>query len=328
MRSSAAIYLNCWLAILLGCAPAAAQEMPTLHLGTQLVLVDASVELKKTDDPVPDLTAVDFVVSEDGVPQTVSSISEDQLPLSIVLLFDLTDTVHPVLVRLGDGAAAVLRHLRTQDEVAVMTVASSARVVQGFTHDRMTAVEGIDAASAHYEEHEPTFLFEDLWEAAAESGQSRVEDARRVQIWMPDGSANDQVSERGFAKHAPAVLHTEADATAALLRADVAVSALIERGVPLNTGRYGDLERLAALTGGPVMYASASDADQRLAGLLDTLRHRYTLGYRPGAAKPDGTVCHLQVTLSPGFFQAHPGLRPRDVVIRARQSYVRAAVSR
>ena len=43
MRSSAAICLSLWLAMLLGCAPAAAQEMPTLHLGTQLVLVDASV---------------------------------------------------------------------------------------------------------------------------------------------------------------------------------------------------------------------------------------------------------------------------------------------
>ena len=302
------------------------QNTPTFRLTSQLVLVDASVELKRSGDPIPELTPGDFTLTEDDVPQKITSVSEDQLPLSIVLLFDLTDTVHPVLIHLSGGAAQVLRHLRPQDEVAVMTFSSHATLVQPFTRDRMTAVEGIDAASASYDEHEPTFLFEDLFEAAQESANSRIPDARRVQIWLSDGSANDQETERHLASHAPATLHTEAQATDAVLRADTVVSALIERSnIPLTTGRFGDLERLAALTGGPVVQATAGDADVRLASLLDTLRHRYTLGYRPSQPRPDGTVCHLKLTLSPAFFAAHPGLRPKDVTLRSRQSYIRRA---
>ena len=296
----------------------------TLHTGTQLVLVDASVERRRTGESVQGLTPADFILTEDGVPQTVTSLSEDQLPLSVVLLFDLTDTVHPVLVHLSGGAAAVLRHLRPEDEVAVMTFSSTAKLVQGFTHDRMSAVEGIDSASASYDRQEPTFVFEDLWQAAAQSGRSRLPDARRVQIWLTDGSANDQDRERHLAEHAPALPHTEAEAADALLHSGAVVSALMERSpAPLTTGRYGDLERYAVSTGGPVLYATASDVEDRLAALLDTLRARYTLGYRPKKDQPPGTVCHLGLTLSPAFFAAHPAVRSRDLTVRSRQIYVR-----
>lgn len=303
----------------------------TLHVGTQLVLVDASVELKKTGQPITGLGAADFVVAEDGVPQTITSVSEDALPLSLVLLFDLTDTVHPVLVHLSNGAAEVLRHLRPQDEVAVMTFSSEAKLVQPFTRDRMSALEGIDAASASYDRDEPTFVFEDLWGASEQSQRSRVREARRVQIWLTDGSANDQESQRELAHHAPAVLHSQEQATDALLRSGAVVSALIERtpeSQSHNSGRFGDIEHYAEVTGGPVLYASGRDVAARFSTLLDTLRQRYTLGYRPGEVKADGTLCHLELTLSPAFFAAHPGLRARELVVRSRQSYVRAGSGR
>lgn len=305
-------------------AQTAVQDTLTLRLGTQLVLVDASVQMKKTGDSIEGLTPADFTLTEDGEPQNISSLSEDQLPLSIVLLFDLTDTVHPLLTHLADGAAAVLKHLRPQDEVAVMTFSSHTKLVQGFTYDRMTAVEGVDDASATYDKNEPTFVFEDLWEATGQSVRTRLPDARRVEIWITDGSANDQKSERHLAQHAPALLHSEAQAGAALLRSNAIVSALIERGQqPLSSGRYGDIERYAELTGGPVVQATANEVDVRLAAMLDVLRERYTLGFKPGQAKPDGALCQLKLTLSPGFFAGHPKLKPKDVLVRSRQSYVR-----
>ena len=296
-----------------------------LRVGTQLVLVDASVEWRKTGKPLVGLAAGDFKIAEDGKAQTISSVSEDVLPLSLVFLFDLTDTVHPVLQHLADGAAEVLRHLRPEDEVAVMTFSSHARVEQRFTRDRMAAVEGIDAASASYDRREPTFVFEDLWQAVQVSETSRMKDARRVQVWVTDGSANDQDSQRGLAEHAPAMLHGEAEAREALLRSGVVVSALIERSGLHGSGRFGDVAHYAEVTGGPVVYATAGDAAVKFASLLDTLRARYTLGYKPSAAKPDGTVCRLAVGLSAAFFTAHPEVKAKDVVVRARESYVRAA---
>ena len=324
-----------WLlaALAFGISQAAGQQPSgdqayRLRVASQLVLVDASVELKRTGQPLPGLGASDFVIEEDGAPQTISSVSEDTLPLSLVLLFDLTDTVHPVIQHLADGAAAVLRHLRPQDEVAVMTFSSHTKLEQRFTRDRMTAVEGIDAASASYDRSEPTFVFEDLWEAVQVSDASSLKDARRVQVWVTDGSANDQDAQRGLAKHAPASLHTQEEATRALLRSGVVVSALIERSGLRGTGHFGDLEHFADETGGPVLYATEGNAAERFASLLDALRARYTLGYRPGEQKADGTVCRLKVSLSPAFWAAHPGMKAKDVLVRSRQSYIRATAAK
>ena len=307
--------------------PAAGQAY-RLQVGTQLVLVDVSVQWKRTGQPVLGLGAGDFLIAEDGVPQPISSVSEDVLPLSLVLLFDLTDTVHPVSQHLANGAAGILRRLRPQDEVAVMTFSSHTKLEQRFTRDRMSAVEGIDAASASYDRSEPTFVFEDMWEAVKVSETSTLRDARRVQVWVTDGSANDQEAQRAMAAHAPATLHTEEEATRALLRSDVAVSALLERSGMRGTGRFGDVERYADETGGPVLYATESDAAVRLASLLDTLRTRYTIGYKPGEMKAEGTLCRLKVSLSPSFWAAHPGVKTKDAVVRSRQSYVRTSTGK
>ena len=304
-----------------------AQCTATLHVSAQLVLVDASVTWRKTGKPLVGLQPADFEVAEDGAPQRVSSVSQDVLPLSLVFLFDLTDTVHPVLQHLADGAAEVLRHLRPEDEVAVMTFSSQTKLEQRFTRDRMSAVEGMDAASASYDPSEPTFVFEDLWQAVQVSGTSRLKDARRVQVWVTDGSANDQDSQRGLAKKAPAVLHGEGAARQALLRSGVVVSALVERSSLHGTGRFGDVEHFAETTGGSVVYATAGDAAAKLGTLLDALRARYTLGYRPADTKPDGTMCRLRVGLSAAFFAAHPEVKAKDVLLRSRESYVREAAA-
>ncbi len=316
-----------WLLALPGQFAVGQDPAATLHVTTELVLVDASVEWRATGKPLVGLSAPDFTVTEDGVPQTITSASEDTLPLSLVFLFDLTDTVHPVLQHLADGAAELLRHLRPDDEIAVMTFSSHTRLEQRFTRDKMAAREGLDAASASYDRGEPTFLFEDLWEAAGQSAASTRPAARRVQVWGTDGSANDQVSQQSLAHHAPALLHTEAEATGALLQSQAVVSALLERSPVRGSGHFGDVERYAGMTGGPVVYATESDAAARFGSLLDALRARYTLGYKPLAAKSAGALCRLGVGLSPAFWAAHPGMEPKQLVVRARASYLRPSAA-
>src|ERR1041385_7268743 len=63
------------------------------RVNARLVTVDAQVLEKKNGHTVTGLTPEDFQVYEDKVPQQISSFSQDELPLSVVLLFDLTDSV-------------------------------------------------------------------------------------------------------------------------------------------------------------------------------------------------------------------------------------------
>src|SRR5262245_34085717 len=65
------------IAGVLGVSPRAAQQ-PTFRSGTKLVIQTVSVK-DKEGKPVEGLTARDFVVTEDGEPQTVSFVEYQRL---------------------------------------------------------------------------------------------------------------------------------------------------------------------------------------------------------------------------------------------------------
>ncbi|HEY2466691.1 MAG TPA: hypothetical protein VGI45_02465 [Terracidiphilus sp.] len=87
-----------------GSASPSNPDMPMIRVSTQFVVMDALVENKNTGQPIGSLKAKDFLLAEDEVPQNISYFTHDQLPLSVVFLFDLTETVQPVLEPLAEGA--------------------------------------------------------------------------------------------------------------------------------------------------------------------------------------------------------------------------------
>src|ERR1700742_4324226 len=150
--------LCCLLFTVAACAQESApmRELPQITTGTikvssQLVLLDASVTERKTGKVIPGLSADDFVVAEDGVPQHISSLSKARLPLSIVFLFDATDTVKPVLWPLAVGARRVLNQLHEDDEVEVASFSTHVTVVQKFTTDHAKIVFALGDASGIYD---------------------------------------------------------------------------------------------------------------------------------------------------------------------------------
>jgi VWFA-related protein len=309
----------------------ASDPLQTLHLSAKLVLLDAVAVDLKTTQPIPDLTPEDFILTEDKVPQSIAYLSVDRIPLSITLLFDTTDSVQPILDPLAAGASQILAHLRPEDEVAVLAFSSRTIPLQDFTLDRKLAAAAIKKASRTHT-REGTFIHEDVFEATKYATQGNP-DSRRVQVWLTDGTANlqDKATKDKIGKNAPAILHTQEEATDSLLRSGVTVSALIEQTpeieaqshLPDQAMRFGDVERYAAITGGPVVYSSPQAVATRLAILLDALRQRYTLGFKPLVDRPAGTLCRLHLELSPAFYASHPKIKSSQVFIRTRAAYFR-----
>src|SRR5262245_34693665 len=98
MRALALASLLCLISRSISAQTASAsQGGDAYRVTTRLVLVDAQVLDKKTQIPINTLKRDDLEVYEDGVQQQISFFSQDELPLSVVLLFDLTDSVRPVL---------------------------------------------------------------------------------------------------------------------------------------------------------------------------------------------------------------------------------------
>jgi VWFA-related protein len=304
----------------------------TIRVDSQEVLLDATVEDKKTQRTLDSLSANDFQLAEDGIPQTITYFSRDQLPLSVVLMFDMTETVHTAMKPLAQAALEILGHLKPQDEVAVMTFSSRIDLMGGFTTNRQRAAEAIKTAS-WMADVEGTFLDEDMYEAAEQVSKAKPGN-RRVLVWLTDGTANlENASTRAtIGQHASAHLHAKSEAMDRLMQSGAVVALLIERTAETNraimsaglTGvRFGDFEQYAHTTGGPVLNTSADNAPQRLAALIDLIRARYTLGYRPNRPQPANKFCKLSLQLSEDALHNHPDLHKRDIVVVTRSGYYR-----
>jgi VWFA-related protein len=327
-RPGAAIFL-------LAAAAWGQNSTPVFRATSELVLLDVQVIHNKTKTATGQLQAKDFELFEDGAPQKVLYLGRDQLPLSVVLLFDLTDSVRGVLHRLASGAQAALDHLKPDDEVAVMAYAASARMIDGFTRDHARTAAAI-ARAADMKSDDAAFFNEAVYQAAAQLENSSNPSSRRVILWLTDNLANVptgfnmQHNAKGLGGTAP---HTEEEAIRKLHESGTVVMPLLLRDrmgaiwselIMTAERPYrkqyppGDAHKYAELTGGFAAAMRGKGMDERLAEVIDDLRSLYTIGYRPTEEKPPGTFCRVKVALAPGA-----PLRPQEWSVLAREGYYR-----
>ena len=143
-----------------------------LRVDVHVVLVDAQVLNKKTRQAARELKKEDFELYEDKVRQQVSSFSQDTLPLSVVLLFDLTDSVRPVLKFVGRRSAGSIAPpeagRRSHSDGLRGIGASPARG----HHGRALAVAAIEKAS-RMESGEAAFFNEGIFQAAEQLARGK-----------------------------------------------------------------------------------------------------------------------------------------------------------
>ena len=315
--------------------PAGAQEnVETLRVSVRMVTVDTQVLNAKTGRAISPLEPGDFQVYEDGVQQKIISFSQDELPLSVVFLFDLTDSVRPVLKSLASGSLQALHRLRPDDEVAVMVYSASAEVLQDFTTDRQLAADAILKASK-MESGEAAFFNEGIFQAAVQSAKSKIPSSRRVVLWMTDNVPNipsEAVRQRYGRSLSVNQLHTKNQATTELLKAGAVVYTLlriseisdqmaVRDSSSIVSGMLyppGDVWQYSQLTGGHVIESSEKKMESMLVNWIDEIRTRYTLGYRPPPGKSKGKFCKIEVKLSPDVRK-----REGKLLVEARRGYYR-----
>jgi VWFA-related protein len=301
---------------------------------TELVVVDALVEHKKTGAAIGSLQRDDFEIYEDKVRQQITQFSRDTVPLSIVFLFDMTDSVRPVLKPLAEGALAALKHLKLEDEIAVMLYAARADLTQDFTTDHALIARAIESASKMRPGRcgekpelcsQEAYFNEGIFQATSRLHKAGNPSNRRVIIWLTDNVPNIPDD----------TVHSEAAAFNLLHESGVVVCSLLEKsGMSIGMGAAytknpifapfrmahppGDVGKYAAETGGISIGAHRDEISAKLAGLIDRIRSRYTIGYRPSVQKPDGTLCKIDVKLSKAAIA-----REGAMDVRARKGYKR-----
>ena len=273
------------------------QEEP-LELSTQLVVIDAQVLNKKTGLPVQGLTERDFVVYEDGVKQQLTHFSQDSLPLSIVLLLDVSGSVMPAINSVRESGLKALNQLKSGDEVALMAFGVWTTVLQEFTKDRQLVAERVGAIERMGPWiREGTYIDEAMYESAKQLSHASLPDSRRIIIVVTDNLTNQP----------PTLGHSEAESLKQVHGAGASVCGLVVGDFNNTVNEYrrtkgwtikDSIGSYVAETGGIRSQVDKDDVTVKLAGLIDRLRSRYSLGYTPNNEKRDGRFRNVSVKIS------------------------------
>ena len=103
------------LATVVACAAAVVQvqDRPVFRTGVEVVELDVSVT--RGGQPVSGLTVQDFALTDNGVAQVIDSVTLDQLPLSVLLALDTSQSVAPAKIRINSVNRAFLIQSRGSD---------------------------------------------------------------------------------------------------------------------------------------------------------------------------------------------------------------------
>jgi VWFA-related protein len=284
-------------------AVAAAQQRPTFRAVGALVTVE--VEVRDGNTLVRGLTADDFLVTDNGVPQKVESLDVESLPVDLTLVVDTSGSVESMLDELRLYARESATLLRVDDRFRLMTFSSDVKDLFGLQPaTEVPPVEKIYIDGA-------TSIFDALTAALMRTRQG---DRRQIVMAFTDGyetnSALDGRALVSVAKRADSVLHV-------FLVKDVMM--MPRPSFPADTRNYW-LSRMefdfavlgdaARATGGTLQeLAVRTQLPSFLRQTLEDQRTSYVLRYAPAGVKPEGWHA-IEVKV--------PGSSRR---VRARQGY-------
>ncbi len=129
-------------------APDRIQEEGGFKVSIQSQLVEIYVTVTKENQFVPNLQASDFELTEDGAPVSIDRLDDQDVPLQVVLLLDISESVLDTLHTIQDAAAAFVESLHPEDRVTLVFFNSDIRFYSQTTNDRGQLLKEIKGARA------------------------------------------------------------------------------------------------------------------------------------------------------------------------------------
>jgi VWFA-related protein len=148
------------------------------------VVLNATV-IDGHDTLVNGLTPDDFHIFEDGKPQAITSVQEQDIPVSIGLLVDNSGSMRTKRQAVNQAALDMVRASNPDDESFVVNFADEAYIDQDFTSDINRLREGL----SHIDSKGGTALY-DAVIASADYMAKNAKKAKDVLLIITDGEDN------------------------------------------------------------------------------------------------------------------------------------------
>lgn len=297
-------------ALLLGglAAPGAAQQPPlpalgggTLRLDVDVVLINVTVT-----DPynrfVTGLGQEHFRLREDKQDQEILYFSNEDVPVSLGVVFDISDSMgrSGKFPRASQAAVEFLKTANPQDEFFVITFSNGPEMLTGFTN----SVEEVQNRLLFTRPSGATALLDALYLAI--DTMARARNPKKALLIISDGGDNrsrysvrdikSAVRESDIQIYSIGVFDPIADRTGELLRGP------------------GLLRDLSNMTGGrmfPIELQNVNELPDVASKISLELRNQYVLGYRPTNKARDGSWRKIRVKV-----EVPRGLPPLSVYAR------------
>jgi Ca-activated chloride channel family protein len=265
-----------------GSAPARAQvrQPPTFGTGIEIINLSLSVTDVQSNY-VTDLGQKDFAVFEDGIRQDLSLFTHENLPISMVVMIDCSQSMDEKLAAAQSAAIRFVKTLRPQDLAQVVQFNDRTTTLQGFTNDH----GALEAAIRKTEASSSTALHNALYIALKDlmKDKKAAELRRRAVVLLSDGEdtsslvSDDQVLELAR--------KSEINIYAISLRKN----ALKDRSRQAFSQAEYLITALTRDTGGRAYFpTSLSELDSVYDRIAEELRTLYSVGYVSSNPRRDG----------------------------------------
>ena len=281
----------------------------SIKLRADLVLIEAQVIRKKTGSAVQGLSKGDFVLYEDNVEQYITHFSQDKLPLSMVILLDVTGSIAPMIEGLRSAAAQSLARLKPVDQVALMAFGGSTRVAQDLTTDKQLVARTLEETDGTGIER-GTIINLGVLDAASYLQTHSNPQSRRVILAITDDVSTQKSPSPGEGSTLRK-LHDSGSVVCGLVFFNPLKQSL-------RSFTPGSIKTYAIETGGTVINVDKKSLPKKLDELVERLRSSYSLGFTSSNEKSDGSFRKIRLELSPPARQ-----REGESQVQARKGYNR-----
>jgi Ca-activated chloride channel family protein len=290
-------------------------QRPQLRAGVVLVSVVATV-VDGRGRAVPNLTVDDFIIEEDGRPQTIALfLPSADLPISMGVLLDASVSMESKMRIAQRAVDRFFSMVHGDDEIFLMTFARQASLIADFTADRAALAR---ALSSGVNVSGGTSLYDSLYQALQKVQQGRYQ--KKAVLLVTDGE--DTTSSTRFDRALQYIRESEMLVYSIGIRGapgfDMGTDPLSgnSRSSPLNhtTVDMQVLDRFAEASGGRAWEVSEAGFARNLEAVLATLaaelRSQYSIGYYPQRRVAGGTWHSVRMRM-----------KNPDYIVRGRKEY-------
>jgi len=180
-------------------------QQPTFRAGVDVVRVDVSV--MNGLSPVAGLKAQNFVVTDNGVPQTLDSVSLDTVPLNLLMVLDTSGSLAGErLSNLIEAMNGLVKSLRAEDTAALVTFSEPIRLAVKATKDRAPLIAALTGLTADGSTSVNDAIFLALQLRPVDAGESRpvlllFSDGRDTSSWLRSEHVIEATRRSGMLVH-------------------------------------------------------------------------------------------------------------------------------